>query len=102
MAGRARQGVRSASSRARATGRSFDAESVPGRGLELLESFGDLLRLVCPGGGVFQIRFVMLDGGGGVFAQEGDFAQAPIDLVDRGRELLQRFVVPLGGVPLDA
>src|SRR6266496_5558321 len=43
------------------------AESLTARGLELLESFGDSLRLFLGvGRGVLQIRFVMFDGGGNV------------------------------------
>ena len=78
------------------------AESATRGGLELLESFGDLPRLVRPGRGMFQIGFVMLNGGGSVLSEEGDFAEAPIDLVNRRQELLQRFVVALRGVALVA
>src|SRR5438552_10158865 len=78
------------------------AESATRGGLELLEAFGDLPRLVRPGRGMFQIGFVMLNGGGSVLSEEGDFAEAPIDLVNRRQELLQRFVVALRGVELVA
>src|SRR5262245_19917396 len=79
------------------------AESAACRGLELLESLGDLLRL--PAGvrrGVFQIGLIMFDGGSTVLPAEGDFAQAIINAVLSGNEFLQGFIVPLRAVQLVA
>src|SRR6266516_5552426 len=79
------------------------AESIADGGLEVLESFGDLLRLFSAvGRGVLQISFVMFDGGGNVLPAEGDFSEAVIDAVLCGHELLQRHIVPLRGVELVA